>query len=62
MPVGRKEVFITFRVEKSDYFTRDGSDVHSDAAISICQASLGGTTRIKGIHEHLDLDVRMRNY
>ncbi len=37
MPVGRKEVFITFRVETSDYFTRDGVDVHTDVIISVCQ-------------------------
>ncbi len=30
LPVGRKEVFITFRVESSDYFKRQGSDVHTD--------------------------------
>lgn len=57
MPVGKKEVFITFRVEKSDYFTRDGIDVHTDTSISFCQAALGGSTRIKGVHENFDLDV-----
>lgn len=58
MPVGKKEVFITFRVERSDYFTRDGTDVHTDANISVCQASLGGTTRVRGIHENFDLEAR----
>ncbi|XP_021954655.1 protein tumorous imaginal discs, mitochondrial isoform X3 [Folsomia candida] len=57
MPVGKKEVFITFRVEKSDYFTRDGIDVHTDTSISFCQAALGGSTRIKGVHENFDLDI-----
>lgn len=57
MPVGKKEVFITFRVEKSDYFRRDGSDIHTDAVISISQAILGGTTRVQGIYEGLTIDV-----
>ena len=55
MPVGNKEVFITFkwvfrvvitlswhsrhRVEKSDYFTRKGADVHTEAHISLAQVS-----------------------
>lgn len=29
MTVGNKELFITFKVEKSRYFKRDGSDVHT---------------------------------
>jgi len=57
MPVGRKEVFITFRVEKSDYFTRRGADVHSDAAISIAQAALGGAIRVQGVYEDLNLQI-----
>lgn len=57
MPVGKKEVFITFRVEASDYFRRDGSDIHTDAAISISQAILGGATRIQGIYENLTVEV-----
>ncbi len=40
MPVGTKEVYITFKVEKSDYFTRKGADVHTDAAISLAQVLL----------------------
>jgi len=57
MPIGKKEVFITFRVEKSDYFRRDGADVHTDAAISISQAILGGSTRVQGIYENLTVEV-----
>ena len=58
MPVGRnKEVFITFRVAKSDYFRRQGSDVHTDAKISIAQAALGGTIRVRGIHEDLNVQI-----
>lgn len=51
MTVGRKEVFITFKVTKSDYFRRDGPDVHTDAQISLSQALLGGTIRVTGLYE-----------
>jgi len=57
MPVGSKEVFITFSVEKSDYFTRKGADVHTDASISLSQAALGGTIRIQGIYEDLNVQI-----
>lgn len=57
MPVGRKEVFITFRVEKSDYFKRKGADVHSEAAISLAQAALGGAIRVQGVYEDLNLQI-----
>lgn len=57
MQVGQKEVFITFRVEKSDYFRRDGADIHTDATISIAQAALGGAVRIQGINEDLTVDI-----
>jgi len=57
MPVAKKEVFITFRVEKSDYFRRDGPDVHSDVNISLAQAILGGATRVQGIYENLTVDI-----
>ncbi|CAG7729059.1 unnamed protein product [Allacma fusca] len=57
MPIGKKEIFITFRVETSDYFRRDGSDVHSDTSISISQAILGGSTRVQGIYENLTVDI-----
>ncbi|XP_059479801.1 protein tumorous imaginal discs, mitochondrial isoform X2 [Neocloeon triangulifer] len=57
MPVGKKEVFITFRVEKSDYFRRDGSDIHTDANISLSQAALGGTIRVQGIYEDQTIQI-----
>jgi len=59
MPVGKREVFITFRVEKSNYFKREGSDVHTDATISLSQAVLGGSTRIQGIYENMTVDVSL---
>uniref|UniRef100_A0A6M2DWM3 DnaJ homolog l(2)tid, mitochondrial n=1 Tax=Xenopsylla cheopis TaxID=163159 RepID=A0A6M2DWM3_XENCH len=51
MSVGNKEIFITFQVEKSNYFRRDGADVHTEAEISIAQAVLGGTIKIEGVYE-----------
>lgn len=57
MPVGNKELFITFRVDKSEYFHRDGADVHTDADISLSQAVLGGTIRIQGIYEDHTVQV-----
>ena len=40
MAVGSKEVFITFKVAASDYFRRQGADIHTDAKISIAQVGL----------------------
>lgn len=57
MPLGKKELFVTFRVEKSDYFRRDGADVHTEAEISVAQAVLGGTIRIQGLYEDHTLQV-----
>jgi len=57
MPVGSKEVFITFKVEKSDYYTRKGADVYTEATISLAQAGLGGTVRVEGIHEDLNVQI-----
>lgn len=62
MSVGNKELFVTFRVEKSDYFKRDGPDVHTDADISIAQALLGGTIRIQGLYEDHTIQVFLQNY
>ena len=45
------------RVEKSDYFNRKGADVHTEANISIAQAALGGTIRVQGIYEDLNLQI-----
>ena len=58
LAVGNKEIFVTFRVEKSKYFRRDGPDIHTDAEISVSQALLGGTTRIEGIYEMINVQIR----
>lgn len=57
MLVGRQELFINFKIEKSDLFRRDGADVHSDATISLSQAVLGGTTQIQGLYEDLTIKI-----
>ncbi|XP_059834869.1 dnaJ heat shock protein family (Hsp40) member A3a isoform X1 [Hypanus sabinus] len=57
MPVGRKEIFITFRVQRSSTFRRDGADIHSDLYISIAQAILGGTARAQGLHEMINITI-----
>ncbi|XP_054892230.1 dnaJ heat shock protein family (Hsp40) member A3a isoform X1 [Poeciliopsis prolifica] len=57
MPVGKKEIFITFRVQKSPVFRRDGADIHSDLYVSVAQAILGGTARTQGLYETLNLSI-----
>ncbi|XP_026095588.1 dnaJ homolog subfamily A member 3, mitochondrial-like isoform X1 [Carassius auratus] len=57
MPVGKKEIFITFRVQKSPIFRRDGADIHSDVTISVAQAILGGTVRAQGLYENINLSI-----
>ncbi|XP_075165078.1 dnaJ homolog l(2)tid, mitochondrial isoform X1 [Haematobia irritans] len=57
MQVGKKELFITFRVEPSRYFRRDGADVHTDAVVSLAQAVLGGTIRVEGVYEDQWLNI-----
>lgn len=52
-----KELYVTFKVSKSNYFRRDGADIHTDAVITISQAILGGTIRIEGIYEDLNVDI-----
>ncbi|XP_023948327.2 protein tumorous imaginal discs, mitochondrial isoform X2 [Bicyclus anynana] len=57
MSVGNTEVFVTFKVESSSYFKRDGPDVHTDCTISISQALLGGTVRIQGLYEDHTIQI-----
>lgn len=59
MPVGSQELFITFRVARSNQFRRDKADIHSDATISFTQATLGGTCKIKGIYDTITLNVSL---
>ncbi|KAK3740757.1 hypothetical protein RRG08_048999, partial [Elysia crispata] len=57
MPVGSQEVFITFKVAKSRIFRREGADVHSDVAISMSQAVLGGSIKVPGIYDDILLSI-----
>ncbi|KAI8441003.1 hypothetical protein MSG28_009280 [Choristoneura fumiferana] len=57
MSVGNSEIFVTFKVERSEYFRRDGPDVHTDCTISVSQALLGGTVRIQGLYEDHTLQI-----
>ncbi|XP_064482314.1 protein tumorous imaginal discs, mitochondrial-like isoform X2 [Ornithodoros turicata] len=57
MQVGKKELFVTFKVSRSDYFKRDGADIHTEAAVSLSQAVLGGTVRVQGIYEDIMLQI-----
>ncbi|XP_075035530.1 dnaJ homolog subfamily A member 3, mitochondrial isoform X2 [Mixophyes fleayi] len=57
MPVGKKEIFITFRVQKSPLFRRAGADIHSDLHISIAQAVLGGTARAQGLYDPINVAI-----
>uniref|UniRef100_A0A8C5QZ40 DnaJ heat shock protein family (Hsp40) member A3 n=1 Tax=Leptobrachium leishanense TaxID=445787 RepID=A0A8C5QZ40_9ANUR len=57
MPVGKKEIFITFRVQKSPVFRREGADIHSDLFVSIAQAVLGGSARAQGLYDPIAVAI-----
>ncbi|XP_006277789.3 dnaJ homolog subfamily A member 3, mitochondrial isoform X1 [Alligator mississippiensis] len=57
MPLGKKEIFITFRVQRSPVFRREGADIHSDLFISVAQAVLGGTARCQGLYETINITI-----
>ncbi|XP_016105894.1 dnaJ homolog subfamily A member 3, mitochondrial-like [Sinocyclocheilus grahami] len=57
VPVGKKYIYITFRVQRSPVFRRDGTDIHSDVMISVAQAILGGTARAQGLYSTIDIAI-----
>ncbi|XP_029284130.1 LOW QUALITY PROTEIN: dnaJ homolog subfamily A member 3, mitochondrial-like [Cottoperca gobio] len=57
MSVGNKEIFITFRVQRSPVFRRSGVDLHSDVLISVAQAVLGGTATAPGLYQPISILV-----
>ncbi|XP_034543524.1 dnaJ homolog subfamily A member 3, mitochondrial-like isoform X2 [Notolabrus celidotus] len=57
MSVGKKEILITFRVQRSPVFRRNGVDIHSDVMISIAQAILGGTATGQGLYETISMVI-----
>ncbi|XP_040893226.1 dnaJ homolog subfamily A member 3, mitochondrial-like [Toxotes jaculatrix] len=57
MSVGQREILITFRVQRSPVFRRNGADIHSDVPISIAQAILGGTATAQGLYETISMVI-----
>lgn len=57
MSVGDTEVYVILRVAPSEHFRREGADVHSDLKISVAQSVLGGSVRVRGIYENMDVDI-----
>uniref|UniRef100_A0A8C9WPJ5 DnaJ heat shock protein family (Hsp40) member A3 n=1 Tax=Sander lucioperca TaxID=283035 RepID=A0A8C9WPJ5_SANLU len=55
MSVGTKEILVTFRVQGSPVFRRNGVDIHSDVFISVAQAILGGTTTAPGLYQPISI-------
>jgi len=61
--VPNKEIFATVRIEKNNYFRREGTNVYTEATISVSQAALGGTIRVQGVYEDQTIQVLlMFNY
>lgn len=54
----KKELYVTFKVTKSDLFRRDGADIHSDVEINVCQALLGGTVKVPGLYGEFALKIK----
>ncbi|KAG9509874.1 Protein tumorous imaginal discs, mitochondrial, partial [Fragariocoptes setiger] len=52
-----KELFVTFRVSKSNYFRRDGADIHTDAVINVSKAVCGGKMLIEGLYDDVTVDI-----
>lgn len=57
MSVGETEIYVILRVATSEHFRREGADVHSDVKISVAQSVLGGSIRVRGIYENMDIDI-----
>src|SRR5699024_4311714 len=55
-----QQMFITFRVDPSSYFTVDeenGVDLHSEATISLGQAIFGGRIKIDGLYTDETIEI-----
>jgi len=57
-----QELFVTVRVQESDYFTREGFNVHTEVEISLSQAVLGGIVRIRGLYDDINLEIPSGKY
>lgn len=51
------DLYITFHVEKHQYFTREGNDIYIDAPISFAQAALGTTLDIPTISDAVSVKI-----
>jgi len=54
--IGETDVKMFVRVEDSEIFTRDGSDIGSHVTISIAQAVLGGSRKVDSIYDNVPMD------
>ncbi|UYV64268.1 DNAJA3 [Cordylochernes scorpioides] len=52
-----KEIFFRLSVETSKDFRVHGPDIHTDSVISLSQALLGGTIRVKGLNEIMQVKI-----
>ncbi|TNM85338.1 hypothetical protein fugu_007609 [Takifugu bimaculatus] len=57
VPVGGREIIITFRVQKSPIYRREGINIHSNVFISVAQAILGGVTEVQGLYKPISLVI-----
>ena len=50
-PLQNDHYFIKVLIDPSNYFVREGLDLHTEADISISQALLGGQLKIRGLYD-----------
>jgi hypothetical protein len=50
-PMQSDHYFVKVMFDKSTYFVRDGSDLYTEADVSVSQALLGGKLNIKGLYQ-----------
>ncbi|XP_074649791.1 dnaJ homolog subfamily A member 3, mitochondrial-like isoform X2 [Tubulanus polymorphus] len=55
--VGKNELFVQLKVAKSKDFRREGADVHSDVAITLSQAILGGNVIVPGVYDDINVKI-----
>lgn len=48
---------VSLQVQKSPVYRREGTNIHSDAFISVAQAILGGTAKAQGLYEPISMVV-----
>jgi DnaJ family protein A protein 3 len=58
IPMLHGELYVTFKVNESKIFTRNGPDVSSDVHVSFAQAILGGNITISGLYGDIDLPIK----